>query len=970
MHSTLRRLLLTTAAVTLLATPQALAQQPFKAAFTATPEQPALGQSVALLATSTGGTNAAPITHTWDLDGDGEFDDAGGNTAKTRFDTGGAHVVRVRASQPWDGAIRMSVAEKTFVIDAPPPTPSPTPTATATPETTPAPTATPSGNQPPVADFDAECTRHGSLRTCALFNAYVNTPKTISAAPSKDPDGQIVSFEWDLDGDGTFERSTGSVPRITHAFVAQSARTIARPKTEWPVSVRVTDDAGAQATDSFTIKIKPPKCEQEVKLGGFTATGSCLRDFGDHHRSSEPVSLNGVAIEPQGGQWVSLSKDRIASKRAIVSMNAGGTFATIVNGEFEWTPSGGKLNGFEPDPDAKVNGLKVTGVSGTPALSGSQLRAKVFVALPAQFGGATSGSPVTLGGVAKAAGADDAFSFTVPSAALGPIGLDTLVVSYDGINLWEVNARVKLPAPASVDIEGGVGIRSNGTFAYGQAEAKWTNGGLALGGPVPVFLERIKFRIEVDPPESECVPMVGVKPVPWFDFLGPRPANFPKTVDFGRPTFAMCGEVAFTAGPSVGGSAAARVTAGLGWATYADRPWVLRAFGDLELVEVKVAEVDFAVHGDGYIRATGKFRWGVDGIASISGGLSLEMLKTKFNATARVDACIELVDWCAGARAIISSRGIAACLEIDLGFGDWTPGVGYYWGKGFPRGYFDGCDIGDYRVAISRPKAAAAQFTGEARTVDLGAGLPGTSLLIQGAGAPPKVTITGPDGKAITATPGAPKTLGDGFVLIEDARTSSTQVLIAKPAAGRWTITPQLGSAAITEVLAADGLAKPEISVKVQRPGVLTYKAKPTAGQKVTIVERGGEAGGVVGVATGDHGVLRWTPADGAGGKRQLVALVEQDGVLREELDLGAYQAPKAKRPGKVRGLKVGRGGARWRRLPGAAAYTVSATLPGGRTVVKHVAKPKLAVRGAKRVSVQAVSPSGITGPRTTARRP
>lgn len=594
----------------------------------------------------------------------------------------------------------------------------------------------------------------------------------------------------------------------------------------------------------------------------------------------------------------------------------------------------------------------------------------MFVALPSQFGGPTSANAVTLGGVAKASGADDAFSFSVPTAALGPIGLDKLVVSYDGIDLWEIEAGIKLPAPAAIDLTGGAGIRSNGKFAYGEAEAKFP-GGLPLGGPIPVMLERIKFRIEVDPPQSECVPLTGKQPLPWPEFLGPRPSSVPTHVDFGYPTFAMCGEVAFTAGPSIGGVAAARVTAGLGWATYDDRPWVLRAFGRLQLVEVDVAEVAFAVHGDGYITARGGFEWGLPGIAHIEGGLSLEMLKTKFNATARVDACLDIVDLCAGARAIISSRGIAACLKIDVWVTDWEPGIGYYWGDGFPTPYFSGCDIGDYKVKINRPQAAAAQFTGEARAVDLPANLPGSSWIIKGATAPPKVTITGPGGRTLTPpTDGKKSVVGQGYILLEDPRTNSTQVLIDKPAAGRWTITPQPGSPAITEVLAAEGLSKPEVSVQVQRPGVLTYKATPVEGQKVTIVERAGEVGGEIGVAKGEHGVLRWTPAEGGAGKRQLVALVEQDGVLREEIDLGSYQAPKTARPARVKGLKVTARGAKWTRLKGAAAYTTVVNLPGGRTVVRNVAKPKLAVRAASRVTVRAISPSGITGPRTTARRP
>jgi hypothetical protein len=43
-----------------------------------------VGQTVAFAATTSGGT-AAPIEHAWDLDGDGEFDDAVGARAQTSF---------------------------------------------------------------------------------------------------------------------------------------------------------------------------------------------------------------------------------------------------------------------------------------------------------------------------------------------------------------------------------------------------------------------------------------------------------------------------------------------------------------------------------------------------------------------------------------------------------------------------------------------------------------------------------------------------------------------------------------------------------------------------------------------------------------------------------------------------------------------------------------------------------------------
>ena len=74
--------------------------------------------------------------------------------------------------------------------------------------------------------------------------------------------------------------------------------------------------------------------------------------------------------------------------------------------------------------------------------------------------------------------------------------------------------------------------------------------------------------------KSECVPHLGVETE---TFLG---ATF--TYDYGVPTFALCGEVGLTAGPSVLGAKAISLDAGLGVATYDDRPSVLRAFGDDE----------------------------------------------------------------------------------------------------------------------------------------------------------------------------------------------------------------------------------------------------------------------------------------------------------------------------------------------------------------------------------------------------
>jgi len=68
----------------------------------------------------------------------------------------------------------------------------------------------------------------------------------LDASGSSDPSpaGSLTLYEWDLDGDGTYDRETTS-PTLTHAYADNGA---------YDVSVRVTDNAGASAV-SGTVRL-------------------------------------------------------------------------------------------------------------------------------------------------------------------------------------------------------------------------------------------------------------------------------------------------------------------------------------------------------------------------------------------------------------------------------------------------------------------------------------------------------------------------------------------------------------------------------------------------------------------------------------------------------------------------------------------------------------------------------------------
>ncbi len=76
--------------------------------------------------------------------------------------------------------------------------------------------------------------------------APIGTPVTFDASASKDPDGSIVKYEWDLDGNGTYETSTGSTPTATKSY--------SKPA-EVQVGVKVTDNEGLTATATQTARI-------------------------------------------------------------------------------------------------------------------------------------------------------------------------------------------------------------------------------------------------------------------------------------------------------------------------------------------------------------------------------------------------------------------------------------------------------------------------------------------------------------------------------------------------------------------------------------------------------------------------------------------------------------------------------------------------------------------------------------------
>jgi subtilisin-like proprotein convertase family protein len=170
---------------------------------------PKEGTSVVLTGSGSDPDGTA-ITYAWDVDGDGEYDDASGATPTVSFPVGssGAHTIKLRVTDV-DGATGDAQAVLNVL-----PTQPPSPSIVATPN--------------PV---------------------LVGNPVVFDASASSDPDGSVVGYEWDLDGNGSFETPGGSSPLAGRAYPNP---------TVLGVGVRVTDNDGRTAVARVPLTIQTP----------------------------------------------------------------------------------------------------------------------------------------------------------------------------------------------------------------------------------------------------------------------------------------------------------------------------------------------------------------------------------------------------------------------------------------------------------------------------------------------------------------------------------------------------------------------------------------------------------------------------------------------------------------------------------------------------------------------------------------
>ncbi len=105
---------------------------------------------------------------------------------------------------------------------------------------------------------------------------------TVDASGSSDPDGAVDGYRLDLDGDGTYEAES-PIGRFTHQYEEAG---------QYRVTVEVTDDQGATATDDRTISVADAECPQGNTTTTTTTTETTLGPAG-------PAGGTGITEDPE-----------------------------------------------------------------------------------------------------------------------------------------------------------------------------------------------------------------------------------------------------------------------------------------------------------------------------------------------------------------------------------------------------------------------------------------------------------------------------------------------------------------------------------------------------------------------------------------------------------------------------------------------------------------------------------------------
>lgn len=799
-----------------------------------------------------------------------------------------------------------------------------------------------------------------------LTPPHAGAPLTLSGSGSSAGSGHVISYEWDFNGDGKTDTSTGTNP-ISRVILPPGVHTIA---------LRITNSNGESSSTKLGVTI--PKgvvislpqpdggegeCQTSFEIGDAKLLGECVQKAGAGWViETRQLDLNGMVLSTKGGGF---GVFHIASTRRYGLGTEYVLSGPKVNVELLNTPIGDMVLGgrdLEAEPiqiALLVEKRPIVKLASAPrahaADEAKEIKAKGQVLMSLGVGKPCSGNPKEVN-CCPPSGPTKACA-TLP----GGFPLTGQVVVYlnsKGQVLFDVQVKLALEAvsfQATGELEIVAGLETGielGSLKFGIPEAslmsifKVKDASFAYyfpGDPDPNKRDTwqakatITFGLLEEPGlEGELsfqhgqfhsaslvltLPPPGVPVYPGIDLnkmggsVGVEPISF---------------------GGTLGASIASTLELELSFKYAEETTEQLGFFGGkgvLKLKDEEIATLEGDVYSDGYTDALLQVKFGVpfnskEPTVSVEGEIGFwdEPNSGLWEAGGRVHAKIWILE--GELAGLVNNKYVAGCAALGpfgaVGYWDFeTSSLG---GEGFVGSCKDhlktykqvplvkhvGGFVNETETESLRAHAGAA--TGrEQATIALAPSPLGQDLKIESSSGIPVVKLIGPGGQTFTtpAKPGQVVMSGSQFVAALGGDPHHVIVYLASTAGGAWQVKRAAGSAPITSVEVAEVAPAPAFTVHVRhgRGGswTLAYRiAHFTPGTKVRLYERGRDSSQLLATVAKAQGTLRFTPKDALGRARHVYAtLLGAEGVPLQTVTVAAYTAPRGQRPGRVRRLKI-----------------------------------------------------------------
>lgn len=824
---------------------------------------PARREAVTATATASD-PDGSVASYAWDTDGDG-FDDGTGSTVTARYARLGPATIAVRVTD--DADARTEAAEDLHVRNIPP------------------------------------------LAALATGAARTDQPLVLDASQSRDDDGRIARFEFDVDGNGHYERE-GAPARIEVDVDDPGPRV---------VRVRVTDNDGTQAVAERAVDVQQG-CLDRARVGRseVTTTG-CFGRQGGRLTTTDEVRVHGLRLRSRTPVVVDTGQATVAATDATVSVGD-----TVLNRSHDakWSLRRSSLS-VPVAGGGALAGLPVTGTATVTPRADDSGAVKVDTRLPPQFNGATG--TTELEATNDAGVRDETLVTRVPRADVGgkgksgnPLGdwlsaADPLTSRHAELRYhselarWRGQMDVQLPGLRGF-LESRIGIDNDGLRLddYQNVVAR------ARGTGVQVLFANIKVDLASVTISSS-----------FSAFAGSDRADDPYGV-----------------GMRVSGGYTRGVLCCSGW------------HGDGFLKVGMLAGSGTAKLSDTSLELTGRMRMGAPSSVELDAQMKASWIRGGSLSASGSGVYNLFGVSVAEADVLATSRGVAAC------GGKWLFKVGFRQRPGRKAEPMMGCDLSSWLASASRASTARAAAVQEVVTVP--AGMPLIALRAVGRGAAPRVRVSGPGGREIVSPEDRGAIDARDHMVMHDGDAATTYVAILRPAPGRWTVEALDGE--LVRVDRSHAKPAPRVVARVHGRGArrtLRYQVRVAPGETVRFEQQGPDGSAPIGRARASRGTLRFRPLPGRARRRDVVAFVEDGGIPRRRLRVASFQAgrPRSRRI-RVKGrLRGPRASVSWRKVAGAARYSVLAVFTDGSTRLVDTRRTRLALRTAdKRLQLGVVA--------------